>query len=102
MIIVPPTKAVDWDSGNAKSLREFLETPTGQLMLQHLSFSLPDAYDGPNGNQMIAAAKKIEGYQEAISTLVNLTKEQPIQAQADEQYPDLNDDSKWTDLQKKK
>lgn len=102
MIIVPPNKTVEWDSANAQSLREFLEGPTGQRMLQHLSASLPEPYDGPNGTQMIAAAKKIEGYQEAISTLVHLTKEQPQQAAPVEQYPDINDDSKWEDQPKNK
>lgn len=102
MIIVSPTKPVEWDSANAQSLREFLEGVTGQRMLQHLSFALPESYDGPNGTQMIAAAKKIEGFQEAISTLVNLTKEQPPQETPVEQYPDLNDDSKWIDQLKMK
>ena len=102
MIVISPTKPVEWDSGNAQLLREFLEGPTGQRMLQHLSFSLPESYDGPNGTQMIAAAKKIEGYQEAISNLVNLTKEQPQQAMPTEQYPDLDDDSKWKENPEKK
>lgn len=100
MIIIPPTKPVEWDSSNAQLLREFLESPTGQRALQHLSFSLPEPYDGPNGTQMISAAKKLEGYQEAVTHLVNLTKEQPPQAVPVEQYPDLDDDSKWTNQNK--
>lgn len=89
-------KAIEWDGENAKELANFLEGQVGQKVLQHLLLMTPPNYDGPNANQMIAAGKMMEGYQQALETLVGLTKEQPAQPQKPEpQYPDIDDDSKW-------
>lgn len=95
MISLLTGKQVKWDSSDAKELRLFFESPVGSRMLDHLIFLKPSPYEGPNGTQMIAAGKKIEGYEEALNNLVNLIKEQPPQPTEQETYPDLDDDSKW-------
>lgn len=86
---------IKWDSSDAQELRLFLGGPIGSRMLDHLIGLTPEAYDGPNGNQIISSAKKIEGYREALNNLVNLIKEQPPQPIEQETYPDINDESKW-------
>lgn len=101
MISLLVGKQVKWDSSDAKELRLFFESPVGSRMLDHLIYTKPASYDGPNGNQMIAAAKKIEGYEEALNNLVNLIKEQPLQPTEQETYPNLDDDSKWNPPQAK-
>jgi hypothetical protein len=94
MIIISSGPVV-WESSDAQRLREFLDSSTGKRVLEHLASVCPSPYDGGNANLMVAEAKKIEGFQDAVSSLVNLTREQPPQPTAEEQYPDLNDDSKW-------
>lgn len=95
MITFLAGKQIRWDSSDAQELRLFLEGPIGARMVDHLIALTPGAYDGPNGNQIISSAKKIEGYNEALNNLVNLIKEQPVQPTENETYPDLDDDSKW-------
>jgi hypothetical protein len=95
MITFLAGKQIKWDSSDAQELRLFLEGSVGIRMIDHLLSLTPGAYDGPNGNQIISAAKKIEGYQEALKNLVDLIKEQPPQPTENETYPDLDDESKW-------
>lgn len=92
---IPPGK---WTSVEAKILRDFLNSDVGRLALEWVVFRAPELLDGSDKNKTLVASGEVKGYQNAISTLWNLTVEQPAEAKIPENYPDLNDDSAWKHL----
>ena len=98
----PPTPAPkghpDWNSDDARVLRLFLESDTGLRTLGWLKYWAPSLLDGSHVNKTLVASGKVAGYSEAVENIFSLTRENPI---PDEQvttteYPDLNDNSKWS------
>lgn len=100
-MILLPTSEIEWDSVNRKALEEFLQSPTGQRLINVLANFQPSYGDGAD-NKTLVAAGKVEGYAEAVMWLVRLTKEHPVDKKAPtkKEYPDLDDGQAWEALDK--
>ncbi len=100
MVIAPPLPP-EWNSDNAVVLKEFLSTPTGERLQQVIAFHCPPFLDGKDVNMTLVASGKRAGYEEALAFLTSLTTVQPEQPQEQfsDNYPSLDDDSKWEDSQ---
>lgn len=87
-----------WHSEHAAHLRQFLDTPTGKLMLDVLDALKPRYQANAARTEFIAtAACRREGFEKALQTLVLLTHPdflKPAES-TPSAYPPLNDDSKW-------
>jgi hypothetical protein len=96
MISIPTKDDILWESTDAHKLREFLETPTGQKVLRHLSDLIPDLMDGEHINRTLVRSGEVKGAQSLLAGLVSLTIEQPaplpIQS---ETYPPLDLEAAW-------
>lgn len=95
MIALPTKAEILWESTDAHKLKEFLETPTGQKVIQHLSDSIPSLLDGADINRTLVRSGEVKGAQLIFSSLISLTVEQPEQPKQQETYPDLSDESAW-------
>ena len=87
-----------WDSDDAKILKDFLATTTGALALQHVLYAQPAFSDADPHKTMVSSCIR-EGYQRAIQALLDLQSHQPPQAEPVNNYPDLDDESKWTETE---
>lgn len=98
MIIVAPTK-VEWTGEDAVRLKEFLNSPTGFRLLQTLAMGAPELLDGTHPNKTLVSCGRLDGYQDAISTMVRLTYENPNETPESqvvtENYQSLDDDAAW-------
>lgn len=90
----------EWSSDDAAQLKLFLESNVGQRALAHVLDEKPSLLDGSDVNKTLVASGNVRGFVLAIESLFRLTYEQPTQdKQADTDYPDLDDESKWKDGQ---
>lgn len=96
---IPPRK---WTSVEAKILRDFLNSEVGRLALEWTAFKAPELLNGSHQVKTLVASGEVKGYQGALSTLWNLTVEQPAEAKTSEAYPSIDDDSAWAHLEKEK
>jgi hypothetical protein len=98
MILTSSTHAPAlWDSNNAALLASFLETPTGKLTLQWLQYWAPALADGEHLNKTLVKSGEVKGYLAALENIVSLMVEQPVEANPAENYPSIDDASKWAD-----
>jgi len=98
MILVSSTIApAQWDSNNAANLATFLETPTGKLTLAWVQYWAPALTDGEHLNKTLVRSGEVKGYSAALENLITLTVEQPAEATQVDNYPSLDDHSKWDD-----
>jgi len=96
MIFSFPTRQVkEWTSDDAKSLRDLLESSTFNKAMAHVLDQTPKLLDGGDVNKTLVATGKVDGYNEALQNLFRLTHEQPPAVAEPENYPNLDDDSKW-------
>lgn len=96
--MILPTKnpaEILWESTDAQKLREFLESPTGQKVLRHLTDTTPDLMDGENVNKTLVRNGEVKGANAIFTALVQLTIEQPPQEKPVETYPSIDDESQW-------
>lgn len=103
MIIHAP-KNVEWSSDDAARLGEFINSPTGQRVLQTWAIGLPALLDGSHKTKTLVASGKHEGYQEAIDVFLRLTYENPnepiVPETSSTNYPSPDDDSAWVEEDK--
>lgn len=85
----------DWDSINAKNLSDFLNSPTGERLVAKLLFERPSYGDRLD---RLVESGKIEGYQDAIENIFSYCELVKPPQQEVENYPDPEDDSKWTHI----
>jgi len=97
MVLLPTTNPSEilWESTDARKLREFLESVTGQKVLRHLSDSIPLLLSGEDVNTTLVRSGEVKGAQLIFSSLVSLIVEQPAQPKEKETYPDLDNESAW-------
>lgn len=96
---IPPRK---WTSVEAKLLRDFFTSDAGQLALEWAAYKAPELLNGSHQIKTLVASGEVKGYHQALSTLWNLTVEQPEEAKASEAYPSIDDESAWAHLEKNK
>jgi hypothetical protein len=101
MIVIPPT-TLEWDSSDAAELKKFLASGPGVRMLEALAFMAPELTDGVHAHKALVASGRVQGYQEAVSVVVKLTREdpKPPATQSSPNYPDLDADDAWKDVDK--
>jgi hypothetical protein len=101
MILIPPT-TLEWDSSDAAELKKFLSSSTGLRMLEALAFMAPELTDGVHAHKALVASGRVHGYQDAMTVMVRLTREdpKPPAPQSSPNYPDLDADDAWKDLDK--
>lgn len=86
----------EWTQDDARNLKAFLSSPTGQLAIQWIEFRLPVLLDGSHPVKALVSSGELKGYQRALSELAALCFERPEPVKVDDNFPDLDDDSKWT------
>jgi hypothetical protein len=91
-----------WNRDAAALLRRFFDTAVGKLFLAQMAYHRP-ALSGSETdlNGVAMQAKKVGGYEQALNRIWSLA-EPPEEGvgQPAETYPDIEDDSKWSDKQK--
>ena len=87
----------EWSSDDAAALKLFLESDLGSRAMAHVLVEQPSLLDGSDVNKTLVASGQVQGFVLAIESLFRLTYEQPEPIEAPTDYPNLDDDSKWTD-----
>lgn len=85
----------EWNSDDAKALRDMLNSTVFLKALAHVQSECPELLDGQDVNMALVASGKVKGFSKALETLFRLTFEQPKVEPESESYPSLDDDSKW-------
>lgn len=85
-----------WDSNDAKQLRELLTSDVFQKAIELVLDECPALLDGDNVNKALVASGEVRGFEKALDTLFRLTFEQPIAKPTSELYPDLDNESAWS------
>lgn len=95
----PPkqTQYPEWDQDCTLELRAFLESRTGRLTLEWLEFWSPVLLDGAHMNKTLVASGEVKNFLATMKQLHSLARENPIPEppKVHEEYPDLDDDTKW-------
>lgn len=89
----PLLKPLLWHEEDSQNWLAFVQTATGQKLLTILCEAEPSS---GMTTDAVRALGLIEGHRQVVTVLKELTKVIPPPAQPPEQYPDLDDDSKWT------
>lgn len=100
-MILHVNDAPEWTSDNASELNGFLKTPTGEKLLQILSFFAPALLDGSDVNKTLVTSGELKGYTNAVAQLISLTNSRPPETQGvPDNYPDLDRDELWEEPKK--
>jgi hypothetical protein len=103
MFIPTNQEPPEWTSDDALSLKGFLESSTGNKLAKTLAFLAPNLLDGEHKNKTLVASGVVKGYAEAVENIFSLTTSRPKELEPkSENYPSLDDDSKWTELSEPK
>jgi len=93
--ILPTTPVPQWDSNDAKLLRELLTSDTFQKALRIILEDRPQLMDGTNVNCTLVRNGEVKGFDAALTSIFALTFEQPKPQITSENYPSLDDNSAW-------
>lgn len=98
-MFIPTTRELpEWTSDDALTLKSFLESSTGVKLAQTLAFLAPTLLDGEHKNKTLVANGVVKGYTEAVENIFMLQTNRPKEAEPkSDNYPSLDDESKWTD-----
>lgn len=91
----------EWDSNDAKALKDFFASDIGRKVLTFLSDAMPLLLDGGDVNKTLVRSGEVKGFSLAVDTLLSLTTHKPSPLPKTQTYPDLDDDSAWEDQNKK-
>jgi hypothetical protein len=97
---LPTKNETPWESADAATLRLFLESKTGQRALMHITALVPSLMDGADVNRTLVRSGEVKGWTNALSSLLNLTVEQPAPEKVPEAYPSLDDEAAWEEKNK--
>jgi len=86
----------NWSNENARQTRAFLDTPTGQFLLDTLRMSIGMPTDGTDQGRTLVSAGEIRGRAQMLNLLLAHRQAPDQVAEKAEEYPSLDDDSKWT------
>lgn len=100
MLISTTQEPPEWTSDDALFLKNFLESSTGVKLGQTLAFLAPALLDGKHKNKTLVASGVVKGYAEALENLFSLQTNRPRETEPkSDNYPSLDDDSKWRDFE---
>ncbi len=98
MILLPTKGEIEWTSVEAKHLRDFLQSETGQKLLALCDIQTPALLDGTDVNKTLVSSGERKGFESLMEYILGLIIAQPASAPpVSQEYPDLNDDTKWED-----
>jgi len=94
----------EWNDSASALLKQFLETPTGQVFLATLGAQRPAFTAELTTDSVALRAKEIQGYEACISSIFRLATRSSSSPPAEEKpaYPDVDDDNQWADVDKNK
>ncbi len=96
MIFLPPNlDRVEWNSDDAKALKDIIGSDVFQKALLFVSAERPAILDGSDVNKSLVASGANKGFELFLESLYKLTYEQPKPDVVHESYPDLDDESRW-------
>lgn len=99
-MLIPTTDAPEWNSDNASELKSFLSGETGQKVLGILAYFSPKPMDGSDVNKTLVSAGEVRGYTDAVENILNLRTHRPPETEPKtENYPSLDDETAWPELQ---
>lgn len=96
MATTPPSdKTAEWNSDDAKNLRNFLGTQTGERLMVHLGQSVPELLGGGDVNAILIRSGEVKGGSALLVHFVSLTSQIPdsVITPKKDNHPDLDDDS---------
>jgi hypothetical protein len=75
----------------------------GENFMQALNAACPTIPEEGTEANLIAASQRHAGYEKCMEMILFFIQPPPVDAAIDDSlnYPDLDDDSKWTDAQKR-
>ena len=86
----------EWNKDSAELLRQFLDTGAGQLFITHLSAARPALLpDSADINHTATRASTVRGFELAVNAVLSLSVPPVAEKTEVENYPNLDDDSKW-------
>lgn len=85
----------EWNSDDAKSLRDFLDSGVGVKAIALIAEECPSLGDGSDVNKTLVTSGEVKGFQNAIRELFELTSRQPEQPKPAEPYPSLDEEQHW-------
>jgi hypothetical protein len=94
------SEVLAWSTTDESRWNHFLQSTTGQRLLPKLAESAPGLLDGADVNKTLVRNGELRGFQEALRTLLSLSHSPPLPPRSVPDYPDLTDDSQWSDGQK--
>jgi len=98
MILLPTTGEIEWTSVEAKTLRDFLQSDVGKKLLTLCASQAPSLLDGSDVHKTLVSSGERKGFDTLLDFILGLVVEPPAKdAPISNEYPDLNDDSKWED-----
>ena len=78
----------------------FLNTPTGQRLLEQVALSRPDLLSGGDTNNILIRSGEARQHEILVSLILTLAGgkiETDVADPVPSSYPDLNDDTMWND-----
>jgi hypothetical protein len=90
----------EWSDTDADHLRAFLGTQSGQRLLPRLAQMRPGLLPKGDINEILIRSGEVRAWQAVMEQILFMTRPEPKQQQAEESYPNLDDDLKWSDGQK--
>lgn len=96
----PPKQAdhPEWEQDDAKRLKDFFTSQTGERVLAWLRYWSPVLLDGKDVNMTLVASGEVKGFGFSIECLYSLMRENPVpenHLSQTPEYPDLEDDNQW-------
>lgn len=88
----------DWNPTDAEAFVNFIESNVGQKLSQIIAAGKPTLPDGSNPHRGLVALGEARGYDSIVDLLVTLRRavlRKPNTPTQVENYPSLDDDSKW-------
>lgn len=90
----------EWSSEDTLIFRQFLESPVGRRLIPALVEKVPGLKDGGDLNAILIRSGEVRGFQASVRELLELAYPPPGPTPVREEYPNLEDDSKWSTEQK--
>lgn len=89
-------KADEWNSDDVITFRNFIEnTSTGKKILSRMLESTPPLLSGGETNEIMIRNGEVRGVQIIANAFLQLASPLPEVTQDVDNYPPLEDDSKW-------
>ena len=92
--------AIPWTSDDEANWREFLHTKTGSKLIPKLLEATPGLLPGGGTNEVLIRSGEVRGINLIAREMLSLTHAKPVAPTHIENFPDLDDDSKWPEEKK--